>query len=115
MKAFDNWVFTFFSDTVYEKHPTQNPAAADNKEPIISTNKDQQLPRIKQTKQNKQVIHEKQLNPDKQEQKNKLAATLKQLDQYEHIRKQGTSEGRSQQHENESEKEKIRKVTVLYV
>ena len=84
----------------------------DNKEPIINTNKDQQLPRIKQTRQDEQVIQEKQLNPDKQEQKNKLAATLKQLDQYEHIKKQATSAGSGQQHEDEIEKEKIRKVTV---
>ena len=83
----------------------------DNKEPIINTNKDQQLPRIKQTKQDEQVIQEKQLNPDRQEQKKKLAATLKQLDQYEHIKKQATSAGSSQQHEDEIEKEKIRKVT----
>ena len=85
----------------------------DNKEPIISRNKDQQLPRIKQTKQDEHIIYDKRLNPDKQEQKTKLAATLKQLDQYEHIRKQGTSEGSSLQHEDEIEKEKIRKVTVL--
>ena len=109
--------YLLFLDAIHIKHPTQNYPAADNSEPVISTNKDQQLPRIKQTKQDEvqQVIHEKQLNPDKQEQKNKLAATLKQLDQYEHIRKQATSEGNSQQHEDEIEKEKIRKVTADYV
>lgn len=86
-----------------------------NKEPIASTNKDQELPRIKQTKKDDRVIiNEKQLNPDKQEQKNKLAATLKQLDQYEQIRKEATSQGSSQQDEDENEKEKIRKVN-LYV
>lgn len=89
------------SEAIQEKHPIQNSATADNK--------DQQLPRIQQAKQDEHVIHGKQLNPDKQEQKNKLAATLKQLDQYEHIRKQGTSEGSSQEREDEIEKEKIRK------
>ena len=108
--------FTIFLEAIQEKHPIQNSVTADNKEPIISRNKDQQLSRINQTTQHEHVLHDKQLNPDKQEQKNKLAATLKQLDQYEHIRKQGTSrsEGSSQQHEDEIEKEKIRKVTVLY-
>ena len=101
-------------EAIQEKPPVQNSATVDNKEPIISRNKDQQLPRIKQTKHAEHVIYDKRLNPDRQEQKNKLAATLKQLDQYEHIRKQGTSEESSQQHEDEIEKEKIRKVTVLY-
>ena len=107
-------IFHHFLEAIQEKHPNQNSATADNKEPIISRNKDQQLPRIQQAKQDEHVIHGKQLNPDKQEQKNKLAATLKQLDQYEHIRKQGTSEGSSQEREDEIEKEKIRKVTVIY-
>lgn len=105
----------YFLDTIQDKHPViPNSPATVNKQPIVSTNKDQQLPRIKQTRQDEQVNHEKQLNPDKQEQKNKLAATLKQLDQYELIRKQASSEGNSQQQEDEAEKEKIRKVTVPY-
>jgi len=106
--------YLYFSDTIQETHPTQSSSAVINKEPIASTNKDQQLPRIKQTKEDDQVINEKQLNPDKQGQKSKLAATLKQLDQYEQIRKQANSQGSSQQDEDENEKEKIRKVN-LYV
>ena len=106
----------YFLDTIQVKHPIQNSPATVNKQPIISTNKDQQLPSIKQTEKDGQVNqdHEKQINPDKQEQKNKLAATLKQLDQYALIRKQANSEGESQQQEDEIEKEKIRKVTVPY-
>ena len=112
MKAYDNFYHSL--EAIQQKDPILNSATADNKEPVISRNKDQQLPRIKQSKQDEHIIQDKRLNPDKQEQKNKLAATLKQLDQYEHIRKQGTSEGTSQQQEDEIEKEKIRKVTVLY-
>ena len=112
MKAYDNFYHSI--EAIQQKDPILNSVTADNKEPVISRNKDQQLPRIKQSKQDEHIIQDKRLNPDKQEQKNKLAATLKQLDQYEHIRKQGTSEGTSQQHEDEIEKEKIRKVTVLY-
>ena len=113
MYVFGNWVFTFL-DTIQEAHPTQSSSAVIAKEPIASTNKDQQLPRIKQTKKDDQVINEKQLNPDKQAQKNKLAVTLKQLDQYEQIRKQATSQGSSQQDEDENEKEKIRKVNYVF-
>ena len=112
MKVYDNFYHSL--EAIQQKDPILNSATADNKEPVISRNKDQQLPRIKQSKQDEHIIQDKRLNPDKQEQKNKLAATLKQLDQYEHIRKQGTSEGTSQQQEDEIEKEKIRKVTVLY-
>ncbi|XP_078372557.1 collagen alpha-6(VI) chain-like isoform X1 [Oculina patagonica] len=74
-----------------------------DKQPVINSNKVQHLPKSNQVKQ------EKQINPDTQAQKNKLAATLKQLDQYKLIQKQSSSEESSQQQDDEIENEKIRK------
>ena len=97
------------------------------------TKKVQQLPRIQKVKQDAQVNKEKTIDPDMKqgERTNKLAATLKQLDQYKMIHKQGNSEESSQQEQQQDEtkqqdnstitskaqqdaieKEKLRKVTV---
>ena len=100
-------------NTGQNDHPiVPNSSTPADKQPIISTNKVQQLPNIKQTNQDEQANQEEQINQDKQAQKNKLAATLKQLDQYKLIRKQSSSEDNSQQQDDDTENEKIRKVTV---
>lgn len=66
-------------------------------------------------KQNDQVNEQKQLDPEKQEHSNKLAATLKQLDHYKLIRKESNSEESIQQQDDEIEKENIRKVTIYLI
>lgn len=108
--AFGDWIlFYYFVDKSQNEPPiVPNSPTTVDKQPIINTSKVQHLPKINQVKQ------EKQINPDTQPQKNKLAATLKQLDQYKLIRKQSSSEESSQQQEDEIENEKIRKVTIHF-
>ncbi|KAJ7385833.1 hypothetical protein OS493_013868 [Desmophyllum pertusum] len=93
---------------VSEIHQTENQTMSNS--PILNkqhnaTNKVQQLPRIQQIKQDVQADQEKTLNADKQVQNNKLAATLKQLDQFKLIRKQDNLEGSSQQQQDKPEKQ----------
>ena len=95
----------YFVEMHQTEHPTMPNSPILNKQPN-ATNKVQQLPIIQQIKQDVQVDQEKTLDPDKQVHNNlKLAATLKQLDQFKLIRKQDSLEGSSLQQQDEPEKQ----------